>query len=203
LAFVIATRGGDGAAPTTITTTAPGATTVSSTDGATATTPTEPTLSDAITAVGTRYEFTAVVTVGGVEASHVEGAVFDGTGQYLVTSRDTTVEYIVGPAGQWARTGAGPWAVLGGPAPVADPLTPLSHPTTVTVVSSDGGDSMLDAIYPASELGFAGTDEVAVTITIVDGVLAEIRYAVAVGVDQGLVVTTIHAVPDMTPITTP
>ena len=193
--------GDDDAATTAAPATAVTTTTIS---GTSPTAPITPTMSDAIAAVGTRYRFTAVVSVGGVVANHVEGAVFDGTGQYLVTSGASTVEYVVGPTGQWARTGEGPWAVLGGPAPVADPLSPLNRATAVTVVSSEGNDAVLDAVYPASELGFSGTTgDITVTITIQDGVLVELRYTAPVGADEALVVTTIDAAPDMTAITTP
>ena len=121
------------------------------------------------------------MTLGGVETTHLGGSVYDGTGQYLVTSGGSTVEYIIGPAGQWARQGDAPWAVLAGPAPVVDPLTPLTHPSAVTVVSSDGDDAVLEATFAAAVLGFSGNEDVVVTLTIVDGVLAEIRYTIPAG----------------------
>ena len=77
--------------------------------------------------------------------------------------------------------GGRPWAVLAGPAPVVDPLTPLTHPSAVTVVSSDGDDAVLEATFAAAVLGFSGNEDVVVTLTIVDGVLAEIRYTTPAG----------------------
>ncbi len=153
--------------------------------------------------MGERYGFAASVTLGGVETTHLEGSVYDGTGQYLVTSGGSTVEYIIGPAGQWARQGDAPWAVLAGPAPVVDPLTPLTHPSAVTVVASDGDDAVLEATFAAAVLGFSGNEDVVVTLTIVDGVLAEIRYTTPAGGDEAVVVTTINTDSAIAPITVP
>ena len=181
--------------------------TTSTTPGTTAATttvaPSDPNLADAVAAVGGRYGFTASVTVGSVETTHVEGSVYDGTGQYLVTSGDRVVEYIIGPSGQWAREGNELWAVLAGPAPVVDPLTPLAQPSALTVVSSDGDDAVLEATYPPSVLGFSGDEDVVVTLTVVDGALAEIRYTVPAGAGEAVVVTTIDTDSEITPITVP
>ncbi|MBI5156377.1 MAG: hypothetical protein HZA58_00035 [Acidimicrobiia bacterium] len=170
---------------------------------ATSTPAADPTLSEALAAVGARYRFTAVVDVGGVVTTQVDGTVYDGSGHYLVTSGGTTVEYIIGPSGQWARQAEGAWTVLSGPAPVADPLTPLAHPTRIEVVSSDAGRVVLDATYPASALGFVGSDEVVVTILIADGALAELRYQMPIGEDLATVLTTIDITSEVTPITAP
>ena len=160
-------------------------------------------LSSAIAAVGSRYRFVASVSLNGTETTRVEGLLTDGTGRYLVTNAGTQVEYIVGPAGQWARQGDAPWTVLGGPAPVADPLAQLASPTTLTQISSSADGAVITATYPATALGFAGEGEVRVALTIAGGVLAEIRYSAPVGTSAAVVVTTITPDPFAPPVTTP
>ncbi len=183
------------------TTTGPGTpTTVAAT---TSSTPVDPVLAEAIAAVGGRYRFTAVVDIDGVVVNRVEGDLYDGIGRYLVTSGDTVIEYVISPDGQWARQGDGPWTVLSGPAQVVDPLTPLGHPIAVTLVSEEAGTATIDATYPPDTLGFAGAENIVVTISIVNGVLAELRYLAMVGSDLATVSTTIDADAEMTPVTIP
>ena len=209
LVLALASCGDDGGATTTldtsITTTlaTTGSTTTTGSNPGTSPPPVASSLSDAIAAVGGRYGFTAVVDIDGVIATRVDGTVYDGTGHYIVTSGDTAVEYIVGPAGQWARQGDGPWTVLAGPAPVVDPLTPLVQPSAITVVSVDAASTVLDATYPASTLGFVGDQDVVVTILIVNGTLSELRYRSPVGDELAAVFTYIDTTAEMTPITAP
>ena len=203
LALLLSGCGDDGSTPTSggnVTTTmiTPTSVATTSTSGAE-----YPEVAAAITAVGTRYRFTALVTVGGAENTRVEGVVYDGIGQYLVTTAGQTVEYIMGPAGQWARQGSGPWTVLAGPAPVVDPLGSLAHPVAVTVVSTQGATMLIDATYPGSALGFAGAGDVVVQMVIVDGAIAETRYAVPLSDQEAAVVTTIESDAAMTPVTIP
>jgi len=84
-----------------------------------------------------------------------------------------------------------------------DRLMSSSSTVELTVVSSDGDDAVLEATYPPSVLGFSGDEDVVVTLTVVDGALAEIRYTVPAGAGEAVVVTTIDTDSEITPITVP
>jgi len=204
-ALVLAACGGS-TAPTT-TTDASTATTTSTAAGTTssgaATATPEQVLLQGLIAVGERFAFTATVSIDGAVTTSVDGRVTNGTGHYEVTSGGTVVEYIIGPAGQWARQGDGDWTVLGGAAPLVDPLSSLASPSSVSIVSDTGGETVLDAIYSATDLGFADSGDVLVTLTLRDGVLAGTRYVAAVGTQPATVETTFDTTGDIPDVTIP
>lgn len=160
-------------------------------------------LADAVAGLGSRYRFVATITVGGSETTRVEGLITDGTGHYVVTVGTEQVEYLVGSTGQWLRPAGGSWTALSTAAPVGDPLAPLTSPTSIELVSEQGGALVLQASYPASELGFTTGGDVLVTISVVDGILTEVRYVATVGGAEAEVVTVFTPDPEATTVTVP
>ena len=158
-----------------------------------------PALVEALDAVGERYAFTATITVGGAEATRVEGTVYDGAGSYVVITPAGNVDYVISPEGQWARQEGAEWAVLGGPAPLAEPLAPLANPLSVVTTAV----GTIAAVYDGASLGFADGGEVLVTITIRDGAVAELSYETSVGDSLTQVVTTFDPTANLQPIQVP
>jgi hypothetical protein len=167
------------------------------------TTPAESLLTNALDNVGARYAFTATVTLDGVETTGIVGTVYDGTGAYVVTSVSATVDYVVGPDGQWARQEGGVWTPLAAAAPLVDQLTPLAHPLRVDVIESDGDNALLVTAYTGTDLGFAADGEVTVTIVITGGAVTAISYEAPVGNGTATVTTTFDPTADVAPIQVP
>lgn len=186
VAFVLVTAACGDAAPATTTAAVPQ-------DDATTTTVTnqaDPTsLGDALAAMGTRYAFDAAIILDGVEVTTVEGMVYDGIGSYVVSAGGSDVEYVVSDQGQWAREPGNEWAPLAGPAPLRDPLTPLTTPLSTSIVDTNATDSVVEAVYDGSTLGFASNDDVTVTIRIVGGVIESITYEASVADGIATVIT--------------
>lgn len=201
MAIVVAGCGDDTPAATTV---APTATTAT-TDGAGASTvaPKDDLLDAALANVGTRYAFTATVTLDGAEATRIEGTVYDGVGAYVVTSGGASVEYVVSDQGQWAREAGGDWAVLSGAAPLVDPLDPLTRPLRTRVLDTNGANALVEATYDGATLGFSAGGEVDVTITITDQAVTSISYDAPVGDGIAIVVTTFDGTADVAPIQVP
>jgi len=166
-------------------------------------TPQDPLLTAALDNVGTRYAFTATVTIDGVEATRVDGTVYDGIGTYVVTSGGQAVEYVASDQGQWAREAGGEWVSLSSAAPLVDPLGPLARPLSTRVLESDGGNALVEAVYDGAALGFATGGEVEVTITITDQAVASMTYSVPIGDGTATVVTTFDGTADVAPIQFP
>ena len=110
------------------------------------------------------------MTVDGAEVVSATGRSVGPASMMSVTTTGGTVDYVHVPPKAWAREAGGTWVpVDAGTAPGA-PLDILSTPTTLTLVSSEGGTATFTAIYPAATLGLTG-DPVTVTIaTDADGV---------------------------------
>jgi len=201
--LTLAACGDDTPAATTAVTAESTATTADGTGTASTAAPRDAVLGDALDAVGTRYAFTATVTLDGAEVTMVEGTVYDGTGAYQVAAAGATVEYVASDEGQWARQPGGEWTVLSEAAPLLDPLDPLSRPIDVRVLDSSGDDALLEATYDGATLGFAGGGRVDVSITITGGAVAAISYDVTVEGGTATVVTTFDGTADVSPIQVP
>ena len=157
---------------------------------------------DGVAALKDGYDFTATVTVGEEEAATTTGRWYQGSSILTVASGAASVEYLITPTGQWARTTSGEWSQVEGEAPVADPLAPLSDPTSTRLESWDGATATVSAIYPAENLGQTG-DPIEASLTIVDGVLTELTYSFESDGVPVTVTTTFQPTADVTPITAP
>lgn len=203
LALALTACGDDAPAATTaapsgsVTTAAPDATGTTSAPAA------DTGLADAIAAVGTRYGFTADVTLDGVVVTRVVGTVYDGDGSYLVAAGGSEVEYVVSNQGQWAREAGGDWTLLSSAAPLVDPLGPLATPLSSTVLHSNGDDAVVEAVYDGASLGFSSGGEVTVTVTITNGAVSSISYDATVDDRLATVVTTFDPTADVAPIEVP
>jgi len=148
------------------------------------------------------YEFDAKAVVNGELATSIRGRLLGGASLLVIESGDGVVEYLTTPDGRWARIPGGVWEELEGSAPVGNPLAVLAAPTTLDLVSVDGGRVVLSAVYPADVLQVSGGD-VAVTLAFDDGSLVEASYNVVADGNTASTSTVFRPLADMTPITAP
>jgi hypothetical protein len=147
------------------------------------------------------YHFVTIATVDGAVAVSANGDHIADRTRLIVTSGDATIGYIVTAEGSWVSNGD-TWQELDEPAPVTDPITPLTAPIDVTVVAHDEASATMAARYPASALALPGTATITVLFETVGSSIRSISYTPP-GDTQTFVRADISALVDTTPITQP
>ncbi len=87
--------------------------------------------------------------------------------------------------------------------PGGDPLAPLLEPLDAQPLSSSGDAVQVRATYPAAALGLAGTDPVAVTITVAPDGAVTARYTTTVNGVEATSETLLVPTPTGPPIVAP
>ncbi len=160
-------------------------------------------LTEAIAAVGTRYEFDSSVDLTGGTLTLVAGRIYDDSSAFLITTVGSELEYVITPQGRWVREPDDQWVVLQEGAPVADPLSPLANPTAIEVLAADDTTVTLAATYAGETLGFPEANQVSVELVIAGSRLISLRYQTAVGQDIATVETIISTSLDIEPVVAP
>ncbi len=160
-------------------------------------------LSEAIAAVGIRYEFNTSVDLTGGTLTLVSGRIYDDASAYLITTVASELEYVITPDGRWVREPGDQWVTLQEVAPLVDPLSILAAPTTIEVLAVDDTTVTMAATYLGAAVGFPDTDEVTIELVITGSRLRSLRYQAAAGPDIATVVTEISTALDIAPVTAP
>ncbi len=156
----------------------------------------------AVAALQDGYRFTATVVVDGQVAASTDGRWQRGSSLLTVESGAATVDYLITPEGQWARTTGGEWSQVEEASPVGDPVTPIAEPLSAELLAWDGTTARILARYPAERLGRSG-DPIDVTLMVVDGVLTELTYTFEADGAQVEATTTFTPDPNGPAITSP
>ena len=183
------------------TTGVPGATTLPTTPAVTA--PPNVALTAALDALAPGYQFESNASLGDSTPLSISGRVIGSGSDLAVTNGGVTVEYVQVPPQSWARDQNGDWVKLTSNVPVSSPLEALKQPTNVVDAAGSAAGRHLQATYPASALGGAGADPVAVDIVIgADGSITA-TYPATVGSQQATITSILRPAADTTPITAP
>ncbi len=149
------------------------------------------------------YQFESNASLGDSTPLSISGRVIGSGSDLAVTNGGVTVEYVQVPPQSWARDQNGEWVALTSDVPVSSPLAALKQPTNVADAADSAAGRHLQATYPASALGGAGADPVAVDIVIgADGSITA-TYPATVGSQQATITSILRPVADTTPITAP
>lgn len=153
-------------------------------------------LAAAIESLGTRYAFHSDITTPAGDEVVVAGTRVDDSMMFGIEAGGTSVDVIVIAEAVWMRQdGSDEW-LASSAAPATDPLLTLATPLDVNWDPAD--PTRLVATYDPASLGVEGTDSVVV------GIVAEaeaLTFESSAGPTQ--LVTTLHAVPDASPIEPP
>ncbi len=123
-------------------------------------------LTAALGAMAAGYTFDTSVTVAGKVATHVSGRWVGGGSEFVVESGGQSVTYRTLPPHAWVLKPGSDWVQVDGQLAGGAPLDALTKPQGTTV-ASDGPDGLvIDAAYPATALGLAGTAPVTVRMTL-------------------------------------
>ena len=186
---------------TPIATPVPGATSAPTAPGVTA--PPNAALTAALDALAPGYQFESNASLGDSSPLSISGRVIGSGSDLAVTNGGVTVQYVQVPPQAWARDQTGEWVELTSEVPVSSPLESLKQPTTVDNAADSTAGRHLQATYPASALGGAGADAVAVDIVIgADGSVTA-TYPATVGAQQATITSVLRPATDTTPITAP
>jgi len=160
-------------------------------------------LTDAIEAVGTRYEFATSVGMLGETLTRVSGRLYDDSSAYLITTSGSELEYVITPEGRWARDPGGDWVTLQENPPLADPLSMLTAPKAIEILAVDGATVTIAAAYGGVALGFPDTEQITVEMVIAGSRLRSLRYSTEAGGDVATVETEISSKLNIEPVTAP
>jgi hypothetical protein len=136
-------------------------------------------LTTAFGALRAGYSFDTTLSVAGQIAAHVVGRRLGDASEMVIESGGASVTYRMLPPKSWVRKADGDWVEAEGQVPSGDPLTALLAP--LTVADLPGGDGKLQVTYPASALGLAGADPIAVTVQIGSGGAISIAWGTSSG----------------------
>lgn len=140
-------------------------------------------LAAAFAAMSAGYTYTATVAVGGNPVSTATGRSVGGSSEFVLTTGGTSVTYRAIPPKAWVQQPGKGWVEVSGKVPPGSPLAALTAPTSTSVVSDAPGALVVDAVYPASALGLAGSAPVTVRLTAAaDGTLTA-AFGTTVGQD--------------------
>lgn len=182
-------------------TAAPGATSAPTVPAVTA--PPNVALTTALDALAPGYQFESNASLGDSNPLSISGRVIGSGSDLAVTNGGVTVQYVQVPPQAWARDQTGDWVELTSEVPVSSPLESLKQPTTIDNAADSATGRHLQATYPASALGGAGADPVAVDIVIgADGTVTA-TYPATVGAQQATITSVLRPAADTTPITAP
>ncbi len=160
-------------------------------------------LADALGQYSAGYEFTATITVNDQATTVQTGRWLNGSSQLMISSGDGEVEYIVTGGGQWSRLPDAEWAeVEGSPATAASPLAAMGTPDSLELVSSDGGITVVRAVYPAAALGIDG-EPVVTSLSFENGALTQVAFEAEISGVAARSVTTLAPLSDTSPIVAP
>jgi len=160
-------------------------------------------LADALGQYSSGYEFTATISVNDQVTTVQSGRWLNGSSQLMISSGEGEVEYIVTSEGQWSRLPDAEWAeVEGSPASDVSPLAAMGSPDSVELVGSDGGVTVIEAVYPAAALGIDG-DPVVTTLSFESGVLTQVAFEAEISGAVARSVTTLAPLADSSPIIAP
>ena len=137
------------------------------------------------------YRFQSVVSIGDTQVTTIHGVVDGESVAATVAAGTSEVSYIRTPEGEWVTGPDEEWSVLEGEAPVGAPLIGLSDVTGLALESAAGNSRVLLATLGPAAGPAAGAR---VTITLVGGMIAEIRYQAPSGSDTATVVTLVTEV---------
>lgn len=160
-------------------------------------------LTAAFKAMAAGYRFDTTVTIASQVATHAAGRWLGGRSEFVVESGGTSLTYRSIPPRSWVLQDGGGWVELADKASSGDPLEPLSHPSAVTVVSTDADTLVLQATYPAKTLGISGSDSVPVQISISTDGRTTATYTVRTTAGAAMTVTVLVAGKGLAPITVP
>ncbi|GIW20953.1 MAG: hypothetical protein KatS3mg065_1249 [Chloroflexota bacterium] len=148
----------------------------------------------------TGYAVEATVVVGDVVATRATGRGVGTAVELTIEAGDTAVTYRQIGARTWVRD-AGGWRELEQPAGSIDPLAQLRRPVAVEV-GAVGGETVLAARYPGTELGL-DVEVVPVEIRIAADGTVLVRYATTVGGRAASSETRFTPAPNQAPIVPP
>ena len=162
------------------------------------------TLQGALAALGSTYHFSTHITLDGTEVVVAEGdRVGDGT-RLTIWSNDTSVAYVITPAGSWVFPDGGEWQALDDPPAATDPLDALRTATAVTgTAAADGTTSTLVATVPAVSLGITAEGDADVQLQLTGPSLTEVSYTTAINGAPAIVRSQLSPVVDATPVVAP
>lgn len=123
-------------------------------------------LADSFAAMAGGYTYTATVTVGADTVSTATGRSVGGASEFVLATGGTSVTYRAVPPRAWVQQPGEAWVEVSGQVPPGSPLEALTASTAITVVSDAPDALVVDAAYPASALGLAGSDAVTVRLSV-------------------------------------
>ncbi|MFM2077334.1 MAG: hypothetical protein RJA49_1224 [Actinomycetota bacterium] len=185
-------------APVTVATpsTVPATTIVTTVDPA-------PVLQKAIGKLSKSYHFSSKFVVNGAVTLTAEGDRVGDSSRLTVTQNGATVAYIVTPTATYAQPSNGEWQLLDTPPAATDPITALSAPAAIGVLSDDGTSTRLRVTVSALTLGVGATGNADVEVVMTKGVIKEVDYGTTKDGNVASVATVISKVVDATPISAP
>lgn len=152
-----------------------------------------PRLAAALKPMAAGYRFDTTVTIAGQSATHSAGRWLGGRSEFVVEAGGTALTYRSIPPRSWVYQDGTGWVELVDKATSGDPLEPLRHPTSVTVASEGADGLVLQATYPPSALGVAGTTPVIIQVSISPDGRATASYTVATTSGPATTVTVLVA----------
>jgi hypothetical protein len=153
--------------------------------------------------MGTGYTYDTTLTVGTTVVSHATGRWVDGSGEFVITTGGQSVTYRAIPPKAWVRNPGGSWVEVQGSLPSGNPVDALAKPTGTTVVSDAADSLVLDATYPSSALGLAGTDPVTVRTTLAANGVVTATYTVTIASGSAASTTVLTPAMGLAPVATP
>lgn len=189
-------------AVTTTTTALPAPTTTSTLAPTTTTVPVDPvaTVSGALAASGANYRFTSMVLVGEQTLTSISGVVDDTAVAARIETGASELSYVRTAEGEWVTGPDGEWVILEGEPPVAAPLGALTDAEQLTLESGGAEQGVFTGVLgPAA----GPAQGVPFSLTIENGVVAEIRYEVDTGGEIAQVITTFSEIGTAGTVTRP
>lgn len=189
LLLVLAACSGQESVPvgTDVTTSQPDQSVPSSTPRPTSTTlaPGE-VFSNGLTATSQNYRFESTVAAGDEVITSITGVVDKDAIAADISAGENVVSYVRTTDGEWMTDSNGEWVEMNGQPPVAPPLAQLADASSFQEVSADQGTVVLTGtLGPAA--GAAGG--IPFTVTITDGLIAQIQYQAETGGGTAVVTT--------------
>jgi hypothetical protein len=176
------------APPSTTTTTAPVAPTTTIVTTTPASLDPNAVVADSLAASSANYRFASVVLVGEQTLTTMNGLVDGDSVSAEIATGTSEVSYIKTSEGEWVTGPDGDWVALEGEPPVGAPLDALTDVGGLVLESGNANQGVFTGVLGPAAGSAAG---LAVTLTVQDGYVTEIRYEVDTGGEIGEVVTTL------------
>jgi hypothetical protein len=141
---------------------------------------------EALTATSPNYRFQSVVTVADQTVTTIQGVVDGESVAASITAGTSEVAYVRRPEGEWVTGPDDEWSVLEGEAPAGAPLSSLTDVTELTLELADSDRTVILATLGPAAGPAAGTRA---AITMIGGLVTEIRYQAQFGADIAEVIT--------------